>query len=121
MPIVTGKKQRYIEMIALGTRPTMPMEPRITMIIGAMARIGTACEAMIQGMRLRSSVRTWTMPSHNATVGNQSVLLLDDAQAQPVIDFFKGSGPEPADPAPTPGNAVPLARALQADQTDSCG
>ena len=66
-------------------------------------------------------VRTWTMPAHNASVGDQSVLQLDDAQAQPVIDFFKGIGPEPADPAPTPGNAVPLAPAPRADQTDSCG
>ena len=61
------------------------------------------------------------MPAHNATVGDQSVLQLDDAQAQPIIDYFKGIGPEPADPTPTPGNAVPLAPAPPADQTDSCG
>jgi len=66
-------------------------------------------------------VRTWTMPAHNATVGDQSVLLVDDAQAQPVIDYFKGIGPEPAEPAPTPGNAVPLAPAPAPDQQDSCG
>ncbi|MNL87587.1 hypothetical protein D3C87_2168130 [compost metagenome] len=33
------------------------------MTIGAMARIGTVCEAMIQGIRLRSSDFTWTMPT----------------------------------------------------------
>ena len=31
------------------------------MIIGAIARIGIVCEAMIQGIRLRSSVVTWTI------------------------------------------------------------
>ena len=33
------------------------------MIIGAIARMGIVCEAMIQGIRLRSSVVTWTMPT----------------------------------------------------------
>ena len=33
------------------------------MIIGAMARIGMVCEAMIHGIRLRSSAATWTMPT----------------------------------------------------------
>ena len=33
------------------------------MIIGAIARIGTVCEAMIQGISERSSVRRWTMPT----------------------------------------------------------
>ncbi|MNV79873.1 hypothetical protein D3C71_1734430 [compost metagenome] len=37
--------------------------PSTTMTIGAMARIGTICEAMIQGIRLRSSAFTWTMPT----------------------------------------------------------
>ena len=57
-------------------------------------------------------VKSWTMPAHNATVGDQSVLLVDDASAQPIIDYFKGAGPEPTDPSePTtagPGNAVPV-------------
>jgi len=66
-------------------------------------------------------VRTWTMPAHNDTVGDQSVLLLDEAQAQPIIDYFKGLGPEPPEPTPTPGNAVPLAPAPVPDQQDSCG
>jgi hypothetical protein len=59
--------------------------------------------------------------AHNATVGDQSVLMVDDAQAQPVIDYFKGIGPEPPEPTPTPGNAVPLAPAAPVGQQDSCG
>ena len=47
--------------MAFGKRPVMPMEPSTTMMIGAMARIGIVCEEMIQGMRLRSSVFTWTI------------------------------------------------------------
>ncbi len=35
--------------------------PSTTMTIGAIARIGTVCEQMIHGIRLRSSVRTCTM------------------------------------------------------------
>ena len=33
------------------------------MTIGAIARMGMVCEAMIHGIRLRSSVVTWTMPT----------------------------------------------------------
>ncbi len=33
------------------------------MIIGARARIGMVCEVMIQGIRLRSRLVTWTMPT----------------------------------------------------------
>jgi LCP family protein required for cell wall assembly len=62
--------------------------------------------------------------SVNGTVGDQSVLKLNTAQAQPVIDYFKGIGPEPAEAASTPGNAVPLAPAPPAAQdttgTTSC-
>ena len=39
-------------MIAFGTRPVMPIEPSTTMTIGAIARIGMVCEAMIHGIRL---------------------------------------------------------------------
>jgi hypothetical protein len=49
------------------------------------------------------------------------VLLVDDAQAQPIIDYFKGIGAEPAEPAPAPGNAVPLAPAPAPSQEGSCG
>ena len=34
MPMATGKKQRYIEMMDLGTRPVSPTEPSTTMTIG---------------------------------------------------------------------------------------
>src|SRR5262249_15367008 len=30
-------------------------------------------------------IKSWTMPAHNASVGNQSVLKLADAQAQPIV------------------------------------
>jgi LCP family protein required for cell wall assembly len=62
-------------------------------------------------------VKSWTLPASLGTVGNQSVLFVDNAKAQPIIDFFKGTGPEPADPGATPGNAVPLGRAAVAAQT----
>ncbi len=61
-------------------------------------------------------IKSWTMPATLGTVGNQSVLNVNDEQAQPIIDFFKGVGPEPAEATPTPGNAVPLAPAPPAAQ-----
>ncbi len=48
-------------MIDFGKSPVIPIEPSTTMTIGAMARIGIVWDEMIQGMRLRSSVRTCTM------------------------------------------------------------
>ena len=48
-------------MIAFGSRPVRPIEASTTITIGAMARIGIVCEAMIQGIRLRSSVRECTI------------------------------------------------------------
>jgi len=65
-------------------------------------------------------VETWTMPSHGDTVGDQSVLIVDDAKAQPIIDYFKGIGPAPTEPTTTPGNAVPLAPAAPTAQQGSC-
>ena len=62
------------------------------------------------------AIKSWTMPATLGTAGNQSVLNVNDAQAQPVIDYFKGLGPEPAEATPTPGNAVPLAPAAPAAQ-----
>ena len=61
MPMVTGKKHRYAEMIDFGSSPCSPMAPSTTMTIGAIARIGTICEQMTQGSRLFSSVRTCTI------------------------------------------------------------
>jgi len=51
----------------LGRTPVSPIEPSTTMIIGAMARMGTVCDAMIQGIRLLSSERTWTMAAASKT------------------------------------------------------
>ena len=55
MPIVTGKKRQIgRRSSAFGSRPVMPTSRRAsTMIIGAIARIGMVCEAMIHGIRLR--------------------------------------------------------------------
>ena len=54
--MVTGKKQRYAEIIDFGKSPVSPIEPSPTIIIGAIARIGIVCEAMIQGITLRFKV-----------------------------------------------------------------
>ena len=48
-------------MIAFGRSPVTPIEASTTITIGAIARIGIVCEAMIQGIRLRSSVRECTI------------------------------------------------------------
>ncbi len=48
-------------MIDFGNRPRMPMAPNTTMMIGAIARIGTICEKMIHGSRLFSNVRKCTI------------------------------------------------------------
>jgi hypothetical protein len=47
-------------MIDFGSRPVIPIDPRTTMTIGAMARMGIVCEEITQGMRLRSRVFTCT-------------------------------------------------------------
>ena len=61
MPTATGKKERYIEMIAFGISPVTPTEFKTTMIIGAMAMIGTVWLAITQGITLASVVRSWTI------------------------------------------------------------
>ena len=61
MPTTTGKNDRYIEMIAFGSSPVSPTEARTTMIIGAMARIGTVWLAITQGITLASTVRSCTI------------------------------------------------------------
>ena len=43
--------------------PLSPRLPSTTTTIGAMARIGTVCDAMTQGSRLRSSTRECTIPT----------------------------------------------------------
>src|SRR5579862_5779927 len=43
--IATGKKVRYAAMIATDSQPGTPLLPSPTTTIGAIARIGTVCEA----------------------------------------------------------------------------
>ena len=61
MATVTGKKHRYMAITALGATPEKPSVPRITSTMGAIASTGTVCEATIQGMSARSSVRLCTI------------------------------------------------------------
>ena len=57
MPTTTGKNDRYIEIIALGSSPEIPTAFSTTMIIGAMASMGMVWLAMTQGITLISIVR----------------------------------------------------------------
>ena len=66
MATVTGKKHRYIAITALGSTPEKPRLPRITSTMGAMASTGMVCEATIQGISARSSVRECTMPADSS-------------------------------------------------------
>ena len=49
-------------MIAFGNKPCTPTELRTTIIIGAIARIGTVCEAIAQGITLMFIALLWTIP-----------------------------------------------------------
>ena len=55
--IATGKKVRYAARIATDTQPATPFDPSPTTTIGAIARIGTVCEATMYGSTPRSSRR----------------------------------------------------------------
>ena len=55
--IATGKKVRYAARIATAFQPATPFEPRPTTTIGAIARIGTVCDATMYGRMPRSSRR----------------------------------------------------------------
>ncbi len=57
-------------MIDFGKRPCNPIAPSTTMKIGASAKIGTICEQMIHGKRLRSSTRLCTIRSASAIPSN---------------------------------------------------
>ena len=52
----------------------------------------------------------WTLPADGGWVGNQQVLFVRDADAQPLLDYFRGVGPPPS-PTTTaaggPGHARP--------------
>src|SRR5436305_15307328 len=45
--IATGQNVRYAARIATAFQPWIPFEPRPTTTIGAIARIGTVCEATV--------------------------------------------------------------------------
>ena len=62
IPITMGKKHKYAEMNAFGKSPVSPIAPKTTMIIGAIARMGIVCEAIIHGKTLLFSVGTCTIP-----------------------------------------------------------
>jgi LCP family protein required for cell wall assembly len=63
----------------------------------------------------------WTLPADGGWVGSQQVLFLRDADAKPLLEYFRGIAPPPAPTTTTvagPGRAVPLARgALPATTT----
>ena len=71
MPMVTGKKHRYIEISDFGTSPVKPMEPSTTITIGAMARIGMVWDAMIHGIRLFDRNVECTMAIASATPSSE--------------------------------------------------
>jgi LCP family protein required for cell wall assembly len=60
---------------------------------------------------------SWTLPADGKQVGDQSVLILRQHDAQPLIDYFRGTGPQPtangsaptqaAAPAPTASKKAP--------------
>ena len=63
MPTTTGKNDRYMLMIAFGSRPDRPTAFSTTMIIGAMAKIGMVWLAITQGITDMSIVRLNTIPT----------------------------------------------------------
>ena len=55
--MATGKNVRYAVRMATDFQPAMPFDPSPTTTIGAIARIGTVCEATMYGRIPRSSRR----------------------------------------------------------------
>src|SRR6185295_4264788 len=58
--IATGKNVKYAASTDTAFQPSTPFEPRPITTIGAIARIGTVCEATMYGSRPRSSSRECT-------------------------------------------------------------
>jgi hypothetical protein len=57
----------------------------------------------------------WTLPADGGWEGNQQVLLERAADAQPLLDYFRGTGPAPSPAATTatsPGASRPLIRTI---------
>ena len=71
-------------------------------LLGLANRLGTLGAGSVEG---------WTLPADGGWVGNQQVLFPRDADAAPLLDYFRGTGPPPAPTttaAGAPGLAVPL-------------
>ena len=56
-----GEEAENMEMSDLGMSPVRPIDPSTTITMGAMARMGIACDAMIHGIRLLLSNLECTM------------------------------------------------------------
>ena len=71
-------------------------------------------------------VTSWTLPADGKQVGDQSVLVLRQHDAQPMIDYFRGAGPEPTatgtapTPAPTAKKVPARTTPTTADPAASC-
>mgnify|MGYP001007895549 CR=1 FL=1 len=83
MATVTGKKQRYMAIVAFGSTPEKPSVPRITNTIGAMASTGIVCDATIHGSSALSSVRECTM--HTASSSPSSTPIAKPVSAAPAV------------------------------------
>jgi LCP family protein required for cell wall assembly len=62
---------------------------------------------------------SWTLPADGKQVGDQSVLILRQHDAQPLIDYFRGTGPEPSanGNAPAPARTASTAKKVPATTT----
>jgi LCP family protein required for cell wall assembly len=65
------------------------------------------------------ALQGWTLPADGGWVGSQQVLFPRDADAKPLLDFFRGAGPPPSPTtaSPAPGRAKPLNRQPSAATT----
>ncbi len=44
----------------------------------------------------RNDIVSYSLPVKGKTVDGKSVLVLDEQQAKPILDYFRGVGPAPA-------------------------
>ena len=61
IPTTTGKKERYIEIIAFGKSPVNPRPPNATISIGASANMGIVWLVITHGITLKSVARLCTI------------------------------------------------------------
>jgi LCP family protein required for cell wall assembly len=50
----------------------------------------------------KDDIVSYSLPVKGKTVGGKSVLVLEEEQAAPILDFFRGDGPAPPVPTTTP-------------------